>query len=631
MDKTMINVRRPLKPGGRLTMLEFVRDQMWSSLIFGALPGWWMGYEEGRKLSPALSTDAWDKCLKNTGFSGTDAVVPYQSNIPISLAVISSQAVDNRINFLRSPLTPGTLEITSPNLLVIGGNTTRVSDLAKRCVEHLSSFYQNIKMVNSFEDLASVEVPFMGTVINLSDLDEPMFKKMTTAKIDGAKKLFEQSKTCLWITEGTKHVDPFQNMSLGFGRTVTVETPHLRLQFLGFSIPVEVAADIIAEKILQLEVYDTWEQLGHQNMLWSVEPEITYEKGSYLIPRIVPDPIRNARYNSVRRFITKDVDPQTSSLNLQWSGNELEVRETPKDSIEPLAGPRDSVRVDYSTLRAVKVTSTDYLYLVLGKNTSANELVFALTPHRQSLVKAPSSWTVPYHASLEEALSFMPIISSHLAALAVVGEYSTGETLVFLEPDHDFAEVFSAIASQKGINVVNLTTEPCTKRHGWVSIHPNAPRRLIQSVLPKNVSCFIDNLDYGILGSIISTCFPRGTEVKDGNFLSQKEAKFDEVSCLAFIPSALRSAWVRAHQKVFNVAEPSVIAVNQISPESQPTRNTALVQWSGTSTVPVKVGVVDAQKMFSPAKTYWLIGLTGGLGLSLCCCEYHCSILNFTT
>ena len=77
MDKIMTNVRRLLKPGGRLIMLEFVRDQMWSSLIFEPLPGWWMGYDEGRKLSLALSTEAWDECLKNTGFSGADAIVPY--------------------------------------------------------------------------------------------------------------------------------------------------------------------------------------------------------------------------------------------------------------------------------------------------------------------------------------------------------------------------------------------------------------------------------------------------------------------------------------------------------------------------------------------------------------------------
>lgn len=623
MDKTMTNVRRLLRPGGRLIMLEFVRDQIWSSLIFGALPGWWMGYDEGRKLSPAMSTDGWDGCLKKTGFSGADAIVPFQPHMPISLAVISSQAVDDRVNFLRSPMTPGPLTVTSPNLLILGGSTRRVCGLAKSCADYLTSFYKDIKLVNSFEDLVLVEVPFMGTVINLSDLEEPMFKNMTTGKIDGAKKLFEQSKTCLWVTQGAKHVDPFQNMSVGFGRTVNLEMPHLRLQFLGFPMADEVAANIIVEKVLQLEVYDAWEQMGHQNILWSVEPELVYESGKYLIPRIVPDPIRNNRYNSVRRFITKDMDPRATSLCLQWSGKELEVREILEDHSEMCIGPRDSIQVDYSTLQAVKITSTDYLYLVLGRNARTKELVFALSPHRKSVISTPSSWVMPYHASLEQAVRFMPVLQNHLTALAVAAEFSTGETLVFLEPNSDFANIFSPLALQKGIKVVNLTTLPCTKRQGWVSIHPNAPRRLIKLVLPKGVSCFINNSDNENLGCTVASCFSFGTQVKDRNFLAVKEARLDEASSMAFIPSAFRFAWIRAHQQVFEISEPSVLAANQISPESQPDNRTALLQWTAAPTVPVKIAAVDAHNLFSPAKTYWLVGLSGGLGLSLCCCKYY--------
>lgn len=623
MEKTMINVRRLLKPGGRLIMLEFVRDQIWSSLIFGPLPGWWMGYDEGRKLSPAMSIEAWDKCLRNTGFSGADAVVPYQPNMPISLAVVSSQAINDQVNFLRSPLTPGPLQISSPNLLIIGGTTNKISGLAKRCADHLKSFYKDIQMANSFEDLVTIEVPFMGTIVNLSDLDEPMFRNMNTAKINGVKKLLEQSKTCLWITQGAKHVDPFQNMSVGFGRTVNLEMPHLRLQFLGFSFADEVAADIIAEKILLLEAYDSWEQMGNQNLLWTVEPEITYEKGNYLIPRIVPNAVRNMRYNSARRFITKDMDPQTSSLSLEWSGREFEIRETPEAPITALSAlPKTSIQVYYSTLQAIKITSIDYLYLVLGLDTMTKEFVFALSPHRKSIVSVPSTWTIPYHTSLVEALSFMPVLQNHLAAAAVVAGFSAGETLVFLEPDYDFADIISATASQKGIKVVNVTTESSTKRDSWVSIHPNAPSRIIKSILPKKISCFINKLEYDTLGSRISACLTHGTQIEDGNLIAAKEAQLDEVSSVAFIPPAFRSAWIRAHQQGFSVDEPLIFPANQISPENQPAKDTALFQWSATPTVPVKVTPVDTDNLFSPNKTYWLVGLSGGLGLSLCCCKF---------
>ena len=89
---------------------------------------------------------------------------------------------------------------------------------------------------------------------------------------------------------------------------------------------------------------------------------------------------------------------------------------------------------------------------------------------------------------------------------------------------------------------------------------------------------------------------------------------------MAFIPSILRSAWVRAHHDVTTseVIEASVIAACEISPESQPTEDTMLFTWCAAPTVPVQITPVDAGRLFSGNKTYWLVGLTGGLGLSLC-------------
>jgi malonyl CoA-acyl carrier protein transacylase/ubiquinone/menaquinone biosynthesis C-methylase UbiE len=42
MDKTMINVQRLLKPGGKLILVETTQDSHDIQLIFGVLPGWWL-------------------------------------------------------------------------------------------------------------------------------------------------------------------------------------------------------------------------------------------------------------------------------------------------------------------------------------------------------------------------------------------------------------------------------------------------------------------------------------------------------------------------------------------------------------------------------------------------------------
>lgn len=43
IQDTMRNVRSLLKPGGRLLLLEITRPMVYISMIFGTLPGWWLG------------------------------------------------------------------------------------------------------------------------------------------------------------------------------------------------------------------------------------------------------------------------------------------------------------------------------------------------------------------------------------------------------------------------------------------------------------------------------------------------------------------------------------------------------------------------------------------------------------
>ena len=52
MSSTMKNVRRLLKPGGKLLLVEDTRDALDTQLIFGVLPGWWLSMQS---LSPCKS------------------------------------------------------------------------------------------------------------------------------------------------------------------------------------------------------------------------------------------------------------------------------------------------------------------------------------------------------------------------------------------------------------------------------------------------------------------------------------------------------------------------------------------------------------------------------------------------
>lgn len=78
---TARNVRKLLKPLGKLVLLEVTRPDIFrSGFAFGLLPAWWLSTEKHRDWSPCLSEEQWHHVLTTEGISGVDFVLPdYQT------------------------------------------------------------------------------------------------------------------------------------------------------------------------------------------------------------------------------------------------------------------------------------------------------------------------------------------------------------------------------------------------------------------------------------------------------------------------------------------------------------------------------------------------------------------------
>ncbi|KAF9630911.1 reducing type I polyketide synthase [Lasiodiplodia theobromae] len=72
LDAAMQNVRKLLKPGGRLLAVETTRPTPDIKLTFGILPNWWLSKEQERRDCPMMSLNAWENTLRFHGFSGLD-------------------------------------------------------------------------------------------------------------------------------------------------------------------------------------------------------------------------------------------------------------------------------------------------------------------------------------------------------------------------------------------------------------------------------------------------------------------------------------------------------------------------------------------------------------------------------
>lgn len=155
---TMRNLRKLLRPGGYLVVGEGTSDGSLLSgngFLFGPLPGWWRGVDEGRTLTPLISLDQWDSLLRETGFSGLDAQISRDLSDTFCLAAFVSQAFNDQVSFLREPLAAigqsDGLDIIIPKVFIIGGLTEPVQ--------------------NTVDVLSAIMIPFVDEIVHYLSLE----------------------------------------------------------------------------------------------------------------------------------------------------------------------------------------------------------------------------------------------------------------------------------------------------------------------------------------------------------------------------------------------------------------------------------------------------------------------------
>ncbi|KAF7587802.1 hypothetical protein BBP40_006683 [Aspergillus hancockii] len=188
LKRSLHSIRRLVKPGGYLAMLEMTNlEQSRLGYIFSSLPGWWLGADEDRALSPCVNCVERDQLLRETGFSGIDMTTPDKDVLPVPVSTILSQAIDPRVQFLRYPLSSGVGLLDSITRIPVMGGVSGAIDV----VDHL-------------EDLVAVGIHPVAVMLNLADLDEPGFKGLTATSLAAVKLLYQSSKYILCVLKGSR-------------------------------------------------------------------------------------------------------------------------------------------------------------------------------------------------------------------------------------------------------------------------------------------------------------------------------------------------------------------------------------------------------------------------------------------
>ncbi|KAK3369536.1 hypothetical protein B0T24DRAFT_722419 [Lasiosphaeria ovina] len=653
LEETMKNARKLLKPGGRLLMLELTdNDPIRFSFIFGGLPGWWLGYEDGRTISPCVGIGEWGAVMKKTGFSSIEAITPHNTTFPLPLSVIITQAVDDRIEFLREPLSPAAEALGAQHLTIIGGdpdgNTGLVSKIFSAAGRH---YQQPFKHISLLADVAQHELPFLGSVVSLVDLGtEPAFESVSAEKLSGLQDIFRQSKNILWVTVGGLASSPYRNMYRGLQRSVVKELKHIRVQLLDFASEADICADEITSRLLQLEAASRWEQDGRlSNLLWYQEPEIVVRGGKALVPRVRPSTQRNQRYNSGRRRITEDVRLDTSVVSIRSAGNggftvEKSGDAPPTAAVLGHGHDRVDIRLSHSLISPIKLPDGSSLYLSAGRDVARDgHHVIALSETLDSVVRIPRGWTVSVSVEAAErdeqgeleARRALVGLYTHLVADGILGGTRPRDVVAVLDPGFSLGNALVPLAAEKGVQLVLFTSTTAASggrlSQPWVPVHPRATRQGLQGVVPAKPTRFVVMGGSDDLVAAFASALPSGSTVvreehrRLGYGLQSGSTHLagDVRTAVSTASSHLQTAWARFAGESVPAADTQALlpsaTLEEVASGSALRYGSAqaIVAWSASPRVPVPISPASKTVRFAPNRTYWMAGLTGSLGLSL--------------
>ncbi|KAL6694280.1 hypothetical protein J3F84DRAFT_395947 [Trichoderma pleuroticola] len=627
LHTTLVNTRKLLKPGGYLLLLEITNNNpIRTGLIWGTFAGWWLGHS----------------ALRKAGFAGVDAVTPEIDTVVWPFSIMASQAVDDRVTFLRQPLSSQSPPIHIESLVILGNQSLQTARLAEELADNLRRFCGELTVLDSLPtDEEALDLAPQSTFINLVDIDSPIFKDITSERMGGLQRMFELAKHVLWITSGALIEQPYHMSSITFSRVVRRESGHVNLGHLDVSaLQQSDVPKAISKHLLQLVALDEWEtpaigadgQEDQQRILWSKESEAFLDNGTLLLPRLVNNVEQNARLNSARRTIYKEVPIRSPTVTLiPPSGTSPPSLAEPTSLVQRKS---DSLLwADSSSLMALNVHSDSYLFLAVSKeDTTGRPMLLLSTTNSVAMDPIATLETTidarTYAKNPSESSSRLLVTAaSEILASSLLDHLSPGSSVLIhcSNKDRFLAAALSRRASGAAVKFAftfDSDDKSGTEDSAWVPLSGRASNYGIRKAMPSaKPTHFLDLTASTGLGLRISQILPSTCHRIEISSLIRNESTVASNCDPDALANRLRETCLGDELTSALASEQGdlkdlIVAADQLD-TSATYHATSAVHWPSTGLVKVGVSSIDSTGLFSRDKTYLLVGLTGKIGQSI--------------
>ena len=220
MDQTLSNVRKLLKPDGKLVLSEITNPLLRIHMIVGSFDGWWAGGNDGREWGPTMTEGTWNDVLTRNSFSGLDLVV---QDIP--------NPDDHFYSLMVSSATAHQPEAPAGNILIVEPESPG-QELRRFSNKMQAALKSNGVELNTLglQEASQIDVSSKFCIFLLDcDVSNPILPSIQGDEWEYLKTLIMNASGSMWITRGAtiESENPMSNLMTGMARCIRAENPSL--------------------------------------------------------------------------------------------------------------------------------------------------------------------------------------------------------------------------------------------------------------------------------------------------------------------------------------------------------------------------------------------------------------------